>query len=431
MAASPAEAAGFKPGDVITGLNGAPMVEPAQLAGALKFFPPGMELHFRVARGAEALELALVVGTLDLRASARVALARAADSLVARQLAGGAWPDFQHVEPTASAPCTALALAALATASRVPGVATPEAWSGAAARAVAFLAGCQVDDGSVRDPGEAVGFRNYATALTATALARLDPEAHADALGRCRDYLVARQLTGEFGYTEYHWQHGAWDYYDENKEGMLRADISVTSSVLEGLRSAGLRAEAPTWGRALKFLRQAQNLSPRASDPEPLRDGGFPFSPRESKAGMVRLGGGAIGFRSYGSATADGLRGLLYCGLPADHPAVRSALGWIGAHYGVDVNPGFDDGARVPYDRGIRYYYLASLAKALHAAGVRQLETPEGPRSWPEDVLDYLLHRQAEDGSFASESNVMHEDDPVLSTSFALEAMARAVASME
>jgi len=59
---SPAAAAGVKPGDVVTGVAGKPVLSPAELLSAAAALKPGSQVLLAVQRGSESLELKLLVG---------------------------------------------------------------------------------------------------------------------------------------------------------------------------------------------------------------------------------------------------------------------------------------------------------------------------------------------------------------------------------
>jgi hypothetical protein len=109
--------------------------------------------------------------------------------------------------------------------------------------------------------------------------------------------------------------------------------------------------------------------------------------------------GGA--YRSYGSATADGVLALRAAGAPAE-PALR----WLRSHHRTDEAPGFPD-ARRRFALGLRFYYAAACAEAAP-------ELPVAP----------LLGPQRLDGSFVNPELLVKEDDPLIATAFAVRALA-------
>ncbi len=205
-----------------------------------------------------------------------------------------------------------------------------------------------------------------------------------------------------------------------------------------------LPASAATWRRAGFFLDVTQNHG-TFSRPDQrlhraerqLRDGGFSFRPRGSKAGMEELGGALLIGRSYGTATADGLIGLLSVqgidnrakGNPSaiNDARVQAALGWLAQNYELGQVPGFG-GDPDGWGSGLFHYYQAALSEALHQAGVWKLEGPDGTKHlWAEEMIRLLGSRHGRAGGrFTSDSRLMHEDAPAIAPAFAMIALAAA-----
>jgi hypothetical protein len=121
--------------------------------------------------------------------------------------------------------------------------------------------------------------------------------------------------------------------------------------------------------------------------------------------------------RPYGTATCDGVRALVACGLkPTDEP-VAKALAWLAARPSLEVVPGFEGlAAEIGWQRGLRYYYYASLAKVLPRLPNRDARTAA--------LHKQLLSEQKPDGSWLNESDRMRENDPLIATALAIEALA-------
>ena len=127
---------------------------------------------------------------------------------------------------------------------------------------------------------------------------------------------------------------------------------------------------------------------------------------------------------SYGSTTADGLRALLACGLPLDHPRVAAAREWLQENYSADRHPGRYAKERESARPAVYYYYCCSVAQALKAAGVKELPTEAGKVRWAEVLAEALLQRQRKDGSWVNPAVAVREDDPVVATCLAVTALA-------
>ncbi|MBI5366815.1 MAG: PDZ domain-containing protein [Planctomycetes bacterium] len=418
---APAEKAGLQAGDVILGAQGRPADDVFRFLSAVKAMDPGATLTLDILRAGGRRTVNVVLGAKRVRASLEAAAARGFDWLVKEQLPGGAWPRLAsqvsegHVNPSST--ITALALLALA------GAPAPLRATHAAAvdRGVAFLLANQSPEGWVGDAEEAVRLQNYTTSLTMQALLLLDPEKHAAAVARMREYLEKAQLTEQNRISDLDWLYGSWNYYDEVRTYSLRGDVSIVSFVMDGLHAAALPLDRPAWSKALGFLRRCQSLEDDPALVTEQDDGGFFFNPRASKAGEVSYPGNRIKFRSYGSATCDGLRALLAAGVAKDDPRVAAAYAWLEKHYTLRENPGFLADLPVAYWSGIFFYYYHGLARALDCYGGEVLTTPDGAQHyWAREIGDWLSTLQKKEGHWVNPNNVMNEDDPLLSTSLAL-----------
>jgi len=98
---------------------------------------------------------------------------------------------------------------------------------------------------------------------------------------------------------------------------MLAPNISATVLALQALRAVGRETK-----QALPFIESCQNFS--ASEPGGFNDGGFFFTPGDPVRNKAGIAGrdSAVRYRSYGSATCDGVRS---CGR-ASAPARRARL---------------------------------------------------------------------------------------------------------
>jgi hypothetical protein len=299
---------------------------------------------------------------------------------------------------------------------------------GGVARALAFLRAHVDSSGAL---GLAVApvleYPVYSTAYAVRVLAEHGAPGDSALVRRMAGYLRAQQFTEARGIGPDHPAYGAWGFGETNlgpgQTGHL--DLSHTRRALGALRAA--RAlDAAAAEAATRFLRLVQKHPsdgrPRPPDgvlPDSAHyDGGFYASSVSfgvNKAGTTPAGV----FGSYATATADGLLALLDAGhAPASEP-VQAALGWLRAHPGWDEPTGLppDDPAR--WQRVMQLYGLATRAEAYDRLG----ET-----GWEDEVASLLAARQQPDGSFVNPEGAPNkEDDPLLATALAVEALVRVV----
>ncbi len=265
------------------------------------------------------------------------------------------------------------------------------------------------------------GLASYNTSIAIMALLAADDPAYHDAIRTARAFLVQQQnWIGEPGDTSDPVSGGIG--YGNS---LPHSDLSNTHLALEALYHSRVLVEDEgpdtpdlDWDAALTFISRTQNLpetndQPWASDIESER-GGFIYTPVESKAGEFTLPGGGTGLRSYGSMTYSGLLSLIYADVDSDDPRVIAAKEWLERHYSLDENP------RLGY-QGL-FYYFHTMAKALTAAGVRELNTADGRSvDWKQELALRLFDLQRTDGSWVNEGSARWmEDDGSLVTAYAL-----------
>ncbi|MEZ6187236.1 MAG: hypothetical protein R3F62_19765 [Planctomycetota bacterium] len=438
------------PGDVLLELEGEPLAPDGakRLLARLREAASDERFAFTVLRASgetATLELGLLEPGKFEVALAEDMLARCAQYLTASQREDGLWPGYRD-PAEASVAVSALALAALAELD-------PEESVDAAREAALFaLRERQAEDGGVAEAQDPLSHRVYANALLLRGVA--DDPAHEDLKEAVRDWLVTAQLQetpppwcGEVargepaGVGPYDYRYGGWSYYGTYRpNGRLRADLSTAHFALMGLARAGLDPESPAWQRALMFLELTQNLTLLGEgEEEPrYRDGGFAFHPRNSKAGDDAVDD-LIVYRSYGSATADGLASLLAVEgrdyrahtapeLPELSARCRAALLWLARNYSLTGNPGFPSESQFTWTQGIYFYYLAGLSEALHRAGVWEVRAQDGTQHvWAAELIRTLFNELGrEQAPFANGSSLMHEDNGVIATAFAVFALSAA-----
>ncbi|MEO0586968.1 MAG: hypothetical protein AAF078_04945 [Planctomycetota bacterium] len=259
------------------------------------------------------------------------------------------------------------------------------------------------------------------------------------------DLIEAHQLTDQLGWPRTDPRYGGWSYaveppaYRSDAIDRTRPDanISATLFAVGALRLAGRLSEAQASGALdlMSLLQDSQVGGPT---------GGMWFSPLDharNKAGVewrMRIEF-PIGHRPgeadvvlhpelthalpYGSATADGVRVLLACGLSHDDSRVVGARDWLVEHFRADTVPGDFAPDREPLRHGYYHYYAWSVSHALRRLGVTHAGA-DRETSWAEQLALALLATQEPDGAWRNASTDGKEDDPLVATPFALSALA-------
>jgi squalene-hopene/tetraprenyl-beta-curcumene cyclase len=373
------------------------------------------------------------------------ALASAEHYLIDRQDADGAWRSDTYGVFKDGPSLTPLVLDTLLRLAPSKDVET------ACRKGADYLAAMVGPDGAIEAGPNGLSYPLYTSALAVRVLSRLGR--HSEKYRQARDawlaFLRQRQLTEDLGWQPTDKPYGGWGYcHDVPRkpkpgESMLpltESNLSATVFALEALKAAGCPADDPAIQKALVFVQRCQNFCDEAKQRDPaFDDGGFFFiydDPVRNKAGSAgKDRAGRERFHSYGSTTADGLRGLRACGLPKDHPRVVAARRWLERHFDPVHHPGAYNQDREVNRSAVYYYYYWSMAQGFSSMGIKQVNTEAGPVaaarciglvevSWVSALAEELIKRQEKDGSWINPAVAVREDDPVVATSLAAGALA-------
>jgi hypothetical protein len=287
---------------------------------------------------------------------------------------------------------TPFALAALLD---VPEARAPRPATGVA-RAFEFIRKHTNADGELgRMDATSADYPNYATALAVSAFVKARPAGWETDTLRMTARLRAQQFTEATGWKPHDAAYGAWGMGGPvlTPPEAGHVDLSMTRHVLEALSAAGVPASDPSITRALVYLERSQNP-----------DGGFYFS--AVNADINKAGEEDGRFRSYGTATADGVLALRAAGIPDTDSRVSKAVQWLKTHHQPDGAPGFDSVPRQTWSSGLRFYYADVVSRAV----------PELPVALPD---------QNPDGGFRNPNFLVKEDDPIIATTFAIRVLLR------
>jgi squalene-hopene/tetraprenyl-beta-curcumene cyclase len=355
------------------------------------------------------------------------ALALAVRFLLRQQSADGAWRSDTYGAFKDGYSLTPLVVHTLLTSGEHEAASAVE-------NGIAFLSSAVGPDGSIDTGAIGLSYPVYTAALTLLVLSTLPGFGRERAAWR--SYLAARQLTERLGWHPGDREYGGWGYSqglprkpqtDTSVPPFTESNLSATVLAVEAL--AGIASDDPALKSALQFIWRCQNYSDEIAREEPeFDDGGFFFiydDPVRNKAGLAgRDRTGRQRYSSYGSMTADGLRGLLRCGLPLDAPRVTAARRWLEKNFTVATNPGNFAAGREALRASAYYYYCWSLARTMAVGGVQDLATAVGGVLWSEALAEELARRQQPEGCWVNDAAEMREDDPILATSMAAGALA-------
>jgi squalene-hopene/tetraprenyl-beta-curcumene cyclase len=303
-------------------------------------------------------------------------------------------------------------------------------------KGAAYLAGLVNPDSSINAGEYGLGYPLYTSAMAAIILTKCGTPEFMKARDAWLKIVRERQLTEALGWRPSDAEYGGWGFSikppvppqpGRRKEIFHESNLSATIFGIGALRVCEVPGREEALAKALIFEKRCQNFS----DDRPLSifdDGGFFFIPNDEAQNKGGVAGmepdGTVRFNSYGSMTADGIRALVRCGMLPDSPRVKAALDWLAKNFSVEHNPGrFAGPDREVLRDATYYYYCWSLAHALNALNVDEIETPQGKVKWAEALADALVKRQRPDGSWVNSQTDAKEDDPLISTSWAAAAL--------
>ncbi len=263
-------------------------------------------------------------------------------------------------------------------------------------------------------------YPNYATSYAARCLVVVDSPADSNLIAKMRTYLVGQQMTELRGFEKADLVYGGWGFGEKNLPPGVpgHVDLSHSRRVAEALSAMG--ADPPVMQNLQLFLETVQRHPNRYNDASLPYDGGFFASPvvdGVNKGGFVAATDSTSAyFRSYATATADGILALFAADVDANDQRVQDAYRWLSEHPGFETPSGIPEYSPVPWDDVMFFYHLSSRAEVYR----RLAETSD----WTSAVTDLLRDKQYPDGHFSNPAGSPNkEDDPLIATTLAVNAL--------
>lgn len=300
------------------------------------------------------------------------------------------------------------------------------------AKALAYILARTKPDGGIYDKS----LRNYNTSICIMALSKADTTNRdiAKAIAESHKFFRNLQWTDQTDpqgkkVSRSHPYYGGAGYNDSSHG---RPDMSNTIMMITALHDSGLDPKDPLYQNALVYLSRCQGVAENDLLAEKIvRDGGFIYATSideknigtpqtrtdDSVTERIKEGGEYDGpIPTYGSMTYAGYMSYLYANLDRKDPRVVAARQWIADNYTVELNPRLGEKSY--------YYYIHFMARALEANGENPLVDSAGQKhDWRTDIINALVKRQNQDGSWLNNADNWMEGDKNLVTAYALIAL--------
>jgi len=353
-------------------------------------------------------------GAAPKKDAATDSLRRGVEYLMSRQADDGGWHSTTYGSMKQGAAVTSAAVYAL---SHLP---TDEIQGRrhALLGALEFLQQGIAKQGYVANPDGSADFPTYATAMLLVAAKRLELPITNDEAARLTKFVADAQLTEtrKFGKDSVH--YGGWDLMGAQRiiGQTSGTNVSISRFATEALALSKSEESKAARQRVRRWSRGIQNLP---------GDGGFFFTPdvysENNKALFDEVERNDIQVRrprAYGTCTCDGLLLLIAAGLNADDERIAAAVRWLVDNPSIDIVPGFQKDAQATnWQKGLRFYYYAALAKTLPHLPKKAASSRRAA------LIKVLVETQRADGSCRNSSARMREGDPLICTSFAITAL--------
>lgn len=265
---------------------------------------------------------------------------------------------------------------------------------------------------------------NYATAYALMTLKEIGAKKDSLLIRKMTNYLERQQLTEQNGFNLQQYAYGGWGFGEPypSKDKSRFTDLAHTRLALMALEGSPPFAQAiknaGPFFRITQKSRRETRLHPTGIPSSDIPyDGGFFESPVNlgmNKAGIQTDESGAPHyFRSYATATCEGILGLCASGNALESTAITDALNWLDRHPDWLYPEGLSD-HNLAYSGEASFYYHLALRSEVFAI----FDTQD---RWQKDVIELLEKRQGTDGSFRNEAiGVELESDPLVATGFAV-----------
>lgn len=274
-------------------------------------------------------------------------------------------------------------------------------------------------------------YPNYSTSYALRCFLKFGQEKDHEKIKKMINYLQDQQFSEKYGFDLNSPPYGGWGFGINQKPTLGSfVDLAHTRRVLQSLSDAN-SITTDIQKRSKSFLHRLQKRQFTPVDSLPWRkglgyDGGFFSSPTIAYANkgrtLVDQDSGEKYFRSYATATCDGLLSMIALGYDLNSTEIKDAKKWLLQNQDWELPSGVPLDDPSPWAESMRFYNLMALAE-VHAS-LQILG------NWKKNIVHFLAKRQTTDGSFINlDGRLMKEDDPLISTTYAIVALNQVLCS--
>ena len=281
-----------------------------------------------------------------------------------------------------------------------------------------------------RSDPDFLDYPNYATSYALQCFVKYGVPQDNPTMQKMIQYLLKQQFSETTGFCKSNSSSGGWGFGINTKPTLSSfVDLAHTRRILQVLQKANsLTPECKI--RSNQFLARLQKIKIEKDFSSLAKwsrstgyDGGFFSSSTIPYANKGRTAvdpkSGKSFFRSYSTATCDGILALIALNTSPNNRFLKDASEWLKNNEDWESPTGIPLNDPAPWRESMTIYNIMVQSEAFSALNL------EG--KWKYHLIQTLRDRQREDGSFANmNGKLMKEDDPLISTSYALIALSQA-----
>ena len=283
----------------------------------------------------------------------------------------------------------------------------------------------------ISDP-DLLDYPNYSTSYALHCFLRFGNKNDQESIKNMINYLQNQQFSEGSGFPQNSPAHGGWGFGINQKPTMGSfVDLAHTRRILQSLNDANsitnqIKSRSEYFLNRLQKRKEGPNDSQIKWIQEYGYDGGFFSSPTIAYANkgrtLVDQDSGEKYFRSYATATCDGLLSMIALDYDLNSREIKDAKNWLLQNQDWALPSGVPLDDPSPWAESMKFYNLMALAEVHSSLQISG--------SWKKNIVHFLAKRQTTDGSFINlDGRLMKEDDPLISTTYAIVALNQVLCS--